>query len=47
MGLYNRDYMKEESKPNPLRDSSTEISLWKRFLFRLWLLFHPRYWEKM
>jgi hypothetical protein len=39
MGLYDRDYMREE---RPARKAPrTKPSAWSRFLFRLWLILHP------
>ena len=39
MGLYDRDYMRED---RPVRRAPHgRPSLWSRFLFRLWLIFHP------
>jgi hypothetical protein len=39
MGLYDRDYMRADGAER--KAPRTKPSLWSRFLFRLWLLFHP------
>ena len=42
MSVYDRKYMQEEFRHR--KDSSTGVSKWKRLLFMIWLLFHPKYW---
>ena len=40
MGLYDREYMRKRGKP--AKTPPARASLWKRLLFRLWLVFRGR-----
>ena len=41
MGLYDRDYMRAK-RPPAGPQQPPRPALWKRLLFKLWLLLHPR-----
>jgi len=43
MGLADRDYM-QGKEPKARYENKYKPPFWKRLFFKIWLLFHPKYW---